>query len=183
MRQLEAEQRVFDRILAHARDWLSELENLRDRDARRRAVLEGVAPDIRSLSPSEQRRLMELVGVRVDIADPEFRYREGTKCLTIRWHERTGTPVPPDPTDSQWARIEDLLRSRYRPHHFRSPLDPRAALTGMLHRLRTGILWRDLPDRFGAPEKVRFRQRTWLADGVWPEIVKLLDEEGWARRY
>ncbi|WP_333492227.1 transposase [Streptomyces camelliae] len=113
----------------------------------------------------------------MDLVDPEFRYREGTKCLTIRWHERTGTPVPPDPTDSQWARIEDLLRSRCRPHHFRSPLDLRAALTGMLHRLRTGILWRDLPDRFGAPERVRFRQRTWLADGVWLEIVKLLNEE------
>ncbi|MGW2424185.1 recombinase family protein [Streptomyces sp. NPDC001709] len=178
MRQLEAEQRVFERILAHARDWLSELENLRDTDARRTAVLEAAAPDLRSLSPSEQRRLIELVGVRVDIVDPEFRYREGTKCLTIRWHERTGTLVPPDPTDSQWSRIEDLLRSRYRAHHLRSPLDLRAAVTGMLHRLRTGILWRDLPDRFGAPEKVRCRQRAWMADGVWPEIVKLLDEEG-----
>ncbi|TQK96167.1 putative transposase of IS4/5 family DUF4096 [Streptomyces puniciscabiei] len=178
MRQLEAEQRVLERILAHARDWLSELENLRDGDARRRAVLEAAAPDIRSLSPSEQRRLIELVGVRVDIVDPEFRYREGRKCLTIQWHERTGTPVPPDPTGSQWVRIEDLLRSRYGAHHFRSALDLRAALTGMLHRLRTGILWRDLPDRFGVPEKVRWRQRTWLADGVWREIVKLLDEEG-----
>ncbi|MGW7527383.1 transposase [Streptomyces sp. NPDC054783] len=129
--------RVFERILAHARNWLSELENLCNADAWRTAVLEAAAPDIRSLSPSEQRRLIELVGVHVD-----------------------------------------LLRSRYRAHHFRSPLDLRAALTGMLHRLRTGILWRDLPDRFGAPEKVRWRQRTWLADGVWPEIVKLLDEEG-----
>jgi transposase len=46
----------------------------------------------------------------------------------------------------------------------------------MLHRLRTGILWSDLPARFGDPAKVRRRQRTWLADGVWPEIVKLLDE-------
>ncbi|MEV6836215.1 recombinase family protein [Streptomyces sp. NPDC051133] len=178
MRQLEAEQRVFERILAHARDWLSELENLCDRDARCTAVLGAAAPDIHSLLPAEQRRLIELAGVRVDIADPEFRYREGTKCLTVRWHERTGTLVPPDPTDGQWRRVEALLRSRYRAHHFRSPLDLRAALTGMLHRLRTGILWRDLPYRFGAPGKVRFRQRTWLADGVWPEIVRLLNEEG-----
>ncbi|MEU9154897.1 transposase [Streptomyces sp. NPDC048417] len=88
------------------------------------------------------------------------------------------TLVPPDPADSQWRRIEELLRSRYRAHHFRSPLDLRAAFTGMLHRLRTGILWRDLPERFGDPEKVRARQRTWLADGVWREIVKLLNEEG-----
>lgn len=48
----------------------------------------------------------------------------------------------------------------------------------MLHRLRTGVLWRDLPERFGDPRKVRFRQRTWLADGVWAEIVEVLSEEG-----
>ncbi|MFE1841292.1 transposase [Streptomyces sviceus] len=96
----------------------------------------------------------------------------------MQWHERTGALVPADPTDSLWARIDELLRSRYRPHHFRSPLDLRAALTGMLHRPRTGILWRDLPERFGDPGKVRFRQRTWLADGVWAEIVGILSEEG-----
>jgi hypothetical protein len=128
------------------------------------------------LLPSEQRSLIEQLQVRVDIVDAEFRYREGTKCSAAQWHERTGVPVPADPTDSSWARIDELLRSRYRPHHFRSPLDLRAALTGMLHRLRTGILWRDLPERFGDPRKVRFRQRTWLADGVWAEIMELLGD-------
>ncbi|WP_317445687.1 transposase [Streptomyces collinus] len=86
--------------------------------------------------------------------------------------------MPPDPTDSQWAQVERLLRSRYPAHHFRSPLDLRAALTGMLHRLRSGILWRDLPERFGDPKRVCSRQRTWLADGAWQEIVGLLNENG-----
>jgi transposase len=116
--------------------------------------------------------------VRVDIADPAFRHREGRKCSTVLWHERTGRLVPRDPTDSQWERVEGLLSSRYSAHHFRSPLDLRSALAGMLHRLRTGILWRDLPPRFGDPRKIRVRQRTWLADGVWTEIVDLLNEEG-----
>ncbi|MDX3246158.1 transposase [Streptomyces sp. ME18-1-4] len=140
--------------------------------------LGAAAPDSQALPPSEQRRLIEQLKVRVDIKEREFRYREGTKCLTIQWHERNGAPVPPDPTDSLWARIDELLRSRYRPHHFRSPLDLRAAFTGMLHRLRTGILWRDLPERFGDFRKVRLRQRTWLADGVWEEIVEILGEGG-----
>ncbi|WP_159024973.1 recombinase family protein [Streptomyces sp. CB01373] len=178
MRQLESEQKAFDRILAYARDWLSELHNLSSKDARTTAVLEAAAPDIRSLSSSEQRRLFESVKVRVDIVDPTFRYREGTRCWTTRWHQRKGTSVPADPTDSQWSRIEELLRCRYPAHHFRSPLDLRAAFLGMLHRLRSGILWRDLPECFGDPEKVRCRQRTWLADGVWAEIVTLLNEEG-----
>ncbi|MFG3020469.1 recombinase family protein [Streptomyces sp. NPDC048254] len=178
MRQLETEQRAFERILTHARDRLAELEELCAREARFSAALGAAAPDIRSLPSAELRRLIEVAGVEVDIVDAEFRYREGTKCLTVRWHESTGTLVPPDPADSQWHRIEELLRLRYRAHHFRSPLDLRAAFTGMLHRLRTGILWRDLPERFGDPEKVRARQRTWLADGVWREIVMLLNDEG-----
>ncbi|MEU0028190.1 recombinase family protein [Streptomyces sp. NPDC006335] len=178
LRQLEADKRALERVLAHAQEWLTELRDRVRRDGRLAAVLGAAAPDSQALLPSEQRRLIEQLKVRVDIADPAFRYREGTKCLTIQWHERTEAPVPPDPSDSLWARIDALLRSRYGPHHFRSPLDLRAALTGMLHRLRTGILWRDLPERFGDPAKVRWRQRTWLADGVWEEIVQILAEGG-----
>ncbi|MEU9447027.1 recombinase family protein [Streptomyces sp. NPDC048304] len=81
MRQLQAEQRAFERILAHAQDWLSELEDLCDREARCTAVLEAAAPDIRSLSPSEQRRLIELMGVRVDIVDPHFPVPRGNEVL------------------------------------------------------------------------------------------------------
>jgi DNA invertase Pin-like site-specific DNA recombinase len=178
LRQLDADQRALERVLAHARDWRAELEARVLRDVRLTDVLGAAAPDSQALLPSEQRSLIGQLQVRVDIVDAEFRYREGTKCSAAQWHERTGVPVPADPTDGSWARIAGLLRSRYRPHHFRSPLDLRAALTGMLHRLRTGILWRDLPERFGAAGKVRLRQRTWLADGVWAEIVEILSEEG-----
>ncbi|KUO15094.1 recombinase family protein [Streptomyces dysideae] len=178
VRQIESDLEVLRRVLVHAREWLDELENVDGTAARRTAVLGSVAPDIRSLTQSEQRRMIELTGARVEIADPTFRYREGTRCLTVEWHQRTGTLVPPDPTDSQWDRIEELLRSRYPAHHFRSPLNLRAACTGMLHRLRTGILWRDLPEQFGDSRKVRCRQRTWLADGVWADMVKILNEEG-----
>ncbi|MGW7205160.1 recombinase family protein [Streptomyces sp. NPDC054837] len=178
MRQLESEKEIFERILAHARDWLTELEGRAHKEAGLVDVLGTAAPDVRALSHSDQRCLVEELRVRVRIVDSGFRYREGTKCLTTQWHEHTGALVPPDPSDSQWARIEELLRSTYGAHHFRSPLDLRAALPGMLHRLRTRILWRDLPERFGAPRKVRSRQRVWLADGVWKEVVELLNGEG-----
>ncbi|MDX3571050.1 recombinase family protein [Streptomyces sp. ID05-47C] len=178
VRQIESDLEVLRRVLVHAREWLDELKNVDGTAARRTAVLGPVAPDIRSLTQSEQRRVIELTGARVEIVDPTFRYREGRRCLTVEWHQRTGTLVPPDPTDSQWDRIEELLRSRYPAHHFRSPLNLRAAFTGMLHRLRTGIFWSDLPEQFGELRKVRLRQRTWLADGVWADMVKLLDEEG-----
>ncbi|MGY4979862.1 transposase [Streptomyces sp. 900105755] len=178
IRQLDMEHEAFKRILGHARDRLGELEGRSHEEARLTAVLGAAHPDIRSLSSSAQRRLTESIKMRVDIVDPAFRHREGRQCSTALWHLSSGTPVPVDPTDNQWARIESLLRSRYPAHHFRSPLDLRAARTGMLHRLRTGILWRDLPARFGDPETVRWRQRTWLTDGVRPEVVKLLLDDG-----
>ncbi|MFC9844509.1 transposase [Streptomyces sp. NPDC060223] len=178
MRQLESDMQVFGRILAHARDWLRELEDLGHKDSGLKAVFVSDTPDIRTLPPSDRRRVVEWSDVRVEIADPTFRSREGRECSTTEWHRRTGTPVPTDPTDGQWEHVDRLLRSKYPAHHFRSPLNLRAALTGMLHRLRTGIHWPDLPERFGKFAKVRPRQRTWLADGVWPDIMRLLNEEG-----
>lgn len=176
--QIESDLRVLGRIAAHARDWLREIEDLARRDGLLRAALAAPTPDILALPPREQRRMIELVDVRVEVADPAFRYREGTKCLTMRWHQRTGELIPPDPTDAQWKRVDQLLRARFSAHHFRSPLDLRSALTGMLHRLRTGILWDELPMRFGDRVKLRARQHSWLVSGVWGEIVRLLNDGG-----
>lgn len=178
VRQIESDLGALGRIAAHARDWLHELEASILRDAPLRAVLSSPTPDVLTLPPREQRRLVELLDVRVEVADPTFRYREGTKCLTMQWHERTGELVPSDPTDGQWERVDRLLRSRFPAHHFRARPDLRAALTGMLHRLRTGILWSELPTRFGDHAKVRLRQRVWLESGAWEAIVRLLNEEG-----
>ncbi|MFJ5271957.1 recombinase family protein [Streptomyces sp. NPDC088358] len=178
VRQIESDLGALGRIAAHARDWLHELEASVLRDAPLRAVLASPTPDVLALPPREQRRLVELLDVRVEVADPTFRYREGTKCLTMQWHQRTGELIPPDPTDGQWERVDRLLRSRFPAHHFRSPVDLRAALTGMLHRLRSGILWSELPTRFGDCAKVRVRQRVWGESGVWEAIVRLLNEEG-----
>ncbi|MET7830637.1 recombinase family protein [Streptomyces sp. NPDC005386] len=178
VRQIEADLGTLGRIAAHARNWLHELEAEILRDAPLLAVLASLTPDMLVLPPREQRRLVELLDVRVEVADPTFRYREGTTCLTTRWHQRTGELIPPDPSDAQWDRVEVLLRSWFPAHHFRSPLDLRAALTGMLHRLRSGILWSELPTRFGDRVNVRVRQRVWLESGVWEAIVRLLNEEG-----
>lgn len=178
LRQIASDLDALGRIAAHARDWLHELEASILRDAPLDAVLASPTPDVLVLPPGEQRRLVELLDVRVEVADPTFRYREGTKCLTMRWHQRTEQLIPPDPDDAQWERVGLLLRSSFSAHHFRSSLDLRAALTGMLHRLRSGILWSELPARFGDRAKVRARQRVWLESGVWEALVRLLNEEG-----
>ncbi|WP_154663697.1 transposase, partial [Saccharomonospora iraqiensis] len=50
-------------------------------------------------------------------------------------------------TDEQWAVVEPLLPVsgvRGRPR-----VDDRQVINGMLYKCRTGIAWRDLPQRYG----------------------------------
>ncbi len=59
--------------------------------------------------------------------------------------------------------------------------DHRVVTDGILHRVRTGCPWRDLPERFGNWKTVYGRHRRWSGDGTWERILDRLragcDEE------
>ncbi|MFJ8511003.1 transposase [Streptomyces avermitilis] len=40
-------------------------------------------------------------------------------------------------------------------------------VNGVVYRVRTGVQWRDLLERFGPWETVYKRHRRWSADGTW----------------
>ncbi|MDR6981391.1 transposase [Streptomyces sp. 3330] len=44
-------------------------------------------------------------------------------------------------------------------------------INGVLYRVRTGVQWRDLPERFGPWETVYKRHRRWSADGTWQMLL------------
>ncbi|MEU7595387.1 IS5 family transposase [Streptomyces sp. NPDC039022] len=46
----------------------------------------------------------------------------------------------------------------------------RTVLKGVLFRIRTGVPWRDLPERYDSWETVYERHRRWSADGTWSRI-------------
>jgi transposase len=71
--------------------------------------------------------------------------------------------------DADWARIEDLLPSSEgrRGHPFR---DHRQVVEGIIYRFRTGIAWRDLPERFGPWQTVWKRHKRFSLDGTWDMI-------------
>ncbi|MFB6861314.1 transposase [Streptomyces virginiae] len=70
-----------------------------------------------------------------------------------------------DLTDAEWKRLRPFLPvsigccGRWR--------DRRRVIDGILHRVRTGVQWRDLPERFGPCKTVYARHRLWSADGTW----------------
>jgi transposase len=44
-------------------------------------------------------------------------------------------------------------------------------INGVLYRVRTGVQWRDLPERFGPWETVYKQHRRWSADGTWKMLL------------
>ena len=73
--------------------------------------------------------------------------------------------------DDQWARIQDLLPGRVG-HVGVTAKDNRLFVEAVLYRDRTGIPWRDLPERFGCGVKVQTRFSRWAKAGVWERVFQ-----------
>jgi transposase len=54
------------------------------------------------------------------------------------------------------------------------PKDLRLILEAILHRLRVGCPWRDLPQGFGSWSSVDTRWSRWNHSGLWQRILALL---------
>jgi transposase len=52
--------------------------------------------------------------------------------------------------------------------------DHRTIISGVLFRERTGVTWRDLPERFGPWKTVYQRKRRWAMGGTWQRICQAL---------
>jgi transposase len=55
--------------------------------------------------------------------------------------------------------------------------DHRRVIDGVLFRVRTGVQWRDLPERFGPWQTVYKRHRRWSADGTWGRLLARVQAE------
>ena len=75
--------------------------------------------------------------------------------------------------DDQWARIQDLLPGRVG-HVGVTAKDNRLFVEAVLYRYRTGIPWRDLPERFGCGVKIQTRFSRWAKTGVWERVFRHL---------
>lgn len=78
-------------------------------------------------------------------------------------------------TDDQWSRIKDLLPGK-QGDPGRTAADNRLFVDAILFVARTGIPWRDLPERFGNWNSVWRRFDRWCERGVWQRLVEHLDE-------
>jgi transposase len=78
-------------------------------------------------------------------------------------------------TDAQWRRIQRVIPPQ--PSGPASTLGDRLFIDAVLYRAKTGLPWRDLPERFGPWKTVYNRFSNWARKGHWATIFKELQLE------
>ena len=73
-------------------------------------------------------------------------------------------------TDEQWSRLQPLLPTRREGR--KSSLGDRMFVDAVIFRAKTGIQWRDLPERFGNWKSVYNRFRNWAHKDCWAQIFR-----------
>ena len=71
-------------------------------------------------------------------------------------------------TDEQWARLEPLLPRR--PQGRKATRGDRLFGDAVVFRAKTGLPWRDLPERFGNWKSVYNRFANWAKKDVWSKV-------------
>ena len=70
-------------------------------------------------------------------------------------------------SDKLWALIGPLV-----PKHGR-PNDTRLFVNAVVYQNKTGIQWRDLPERFGNWNSIFQRFNRWSKKGIWEQVFAL----------
>lgn len=79
-------------------------------------------------------------------------------------------------SDEAWAAIEPHLPQN-QPGARR--VDDRRVISGIIHMLKCGGRWADVPPEYGPPTTVYNRWNRWSRRGIWTRILSALTEEGW----
>ena len=73
-----------------------------------------------------------------------------------------------DMSELEWSFIAPVLPQKVRgvPR-----VDDRRVINGIFYKLRTGVAWRDLPERYGPYTTVYNRFNRWTKAGVWDRLM------------
>ena len=78
-------------------------------------------------------------------------------------------------TEEQWRRLQKVLPEQKTGPE--STLGDRLFIEAVLFRAKTGMPWRDLPERFGPWKSIYNRFNNWAKKGHWEVIFKELQLE------
>jgi transposase len=78
-------------------------------------------------------------------------------------------------SEEQWTRLQRVLPTRRTGPA--STLGDRLFVDAVIYRARTGMPWRDLPERFGPWKSIYNRFANWARRGLWEKIFKAVQLE------
>lgn len=78
-------------------------------------------------------------------------------------------------SDQAWSAIEPHL-PRGKPGKPR--VDDRIVISGILHVLKIGCRWRDVPPEYGPPTTIYNRYHRWSQRGIWQRIFAKMAAQG-----
>lgn len=177
LKVMEQELEEYRRQKDVAEQWLRTQADRRRQAGRLAALASNARESLDNMTPDERKELCDFLDVRVAPWAMGQAARSGIRCEVREWHHETGTLVPPDPTGEEWEAVLAMLRGFFpekSKKHFISKYDIRAQLSGMLHRLRSGLSWVEMPLTWGPINPMRERQLFWWKRGAWPEIMAVL---------
>ena len=79
-------------------------------------------------------------------------------------------------SDECWDRIKDMLPGRPGQQGWIAQ-DNRLFINAVLYILKTGVPWRDLPERFGKWNSIWKRFDRWSFKGTWTQVFEALASE------
>lgn len=77
-------------------------------------------------------------------------------------------------TDREWELLAPLIP---RAVTGRPRADDRKVINGMVHKIRTGAPWRDLPERYGPWRTVYTRFRRYALGGVFTQVLQQIQAQ------
>ncbi|MGI5136610.1 recombinase family protein [Streptomyces sp. CA-106110] len=156
--------------------WLQETEAAEQRASDLTALASVARERLADMTPAEQAEVLALLDVKVTITGPVPKPRLGLACSLAAWFKENGRLVPDALSDEAWALVEPIVKAWEPPNH--RPRPGRVMLEAMFYKARTGVLWEELPERFGKWKGIHSRYKTWRSCGVWDEIMAALPDAG-----
>ena len=83
-------------------------------------------------------------------------------------------------SDHYWLTEPQLERIKpYFPRsHGKPRVNDRRVISGIIHVIRNGLMWRDAPERYGPHKTLYNRFVRWATKGVWTDIFHALASAG-----
>ncbi|MFH9297372.1 recombinase family protein [Streptomyces sp. NPDC017520] len=180
VKEMQQELEEFRKQKGFAEQWLEAFTEYERQAHNLVAVANNARECLDNMTLEERGEIFGMFDIRVAPGAMENTAKPGVKCAVSQWHWETGTLVPPDPTDEEWESVLAVLRTFFQgraKRHFTTECDIRAQFRGMLHRLRRGLAWNDMPLTWGPIDAMRTRQLKWWQKGAWPEVMQALGAE------